>query len=84
MTVGVHDTSAKSRTQALWGRWKSKRNELEHCGKKIKKAAMKEGEKLLKKVCGTYFLSGNKKGENGTRSRRGRNKITERQWSYSG
>ena len=30
---------------------KSKKNELAYWGKKIKKAAMKEGEKMFKKVC---------------------------------
>ena len=49
---------------------------MKHCEEKNKKAAMKEG-KNLKKVHGNYFLSEKKKGENVTRSRRGRNKKLE-------
>ena len=38
---------------------------------------MKEGEKTRKRVYGKYFLSAKKKGENCSRSRRGRNKERE-------
>ena len=47
---------------------------MEHCGGKIKKAAMKEGGKTFKELCGKYFLSGKNKGENDMRYHRGRNK----------
>ena len=50
---------------------------MEHCGEQTKKAAMKREGKTEKKDCGKYFSSRKKKGENGTRLRRGRNKERE-------